>query len=188
MEKLARRMVASEDQAYREFGAIFGPRFRAFFLKHGLTGSDAEDLAISCITDIALKVKKYKSTKDGSFEAWVFTIARNTLVDWWRKHQATVPLTDDLSTENLLGGELKPNINVVLAVRDATAQLSKTDQAVIQLRELGVEHSYDEIGEHLGIRPETARVRHFRALKRLASILKRDPRIRNFLDRKKNRE
>ena len=176
-----------EDQAFREFGDIFGPRLRAFFLVHGLAVSDAEDLAVSCVTDIALKVEKYKPMKDGGFEAWIFTIARHTLVNWWRNYRATVPLPDDLPTQEPPSDELGLNMEVILAVTDAVAQLSEIDRTIVQLRDLGVENTYAEISERLCIPSGTVRVRHFRALKKLQSLLQRDQRIRIILERGKNR-
>lgn len=188
MDALARRMAAMEEEALREFGDFFGPRLRAFFLRHGLAVGDAEDLAVSCITNIALKVEQYKPMKNGSFAAWVFTAARHTLVDWWRTHQATVPLSNNLPAQEPPGDdESEPNIEVILAVTEAVAQLSEIDRIIVQLRDLGAEHTYAEISERLRIPSGTARVRHLRALKKLQSILQKDQRLREILARGKNR-
>ena len=181
LEELVARMTALEDRAYREFAGMFGPRLRSFFLAHGLSISDAEDLAANCVTDIALKVNRYKYVQGGSFKAWVFTLARHALADWWRKHIPTVQLLDDVAAD-----ETDPNMEVVVAVREAVAQLPETDQSIVMLRDLAEEHTYAEIGELLSIRPGTVRVRHFRALKRLESILEIDPRIKRLLERDGN--
>lgn len=71
LEELAKRMIALEDNAYYEFADIFGTKFKSYFLRHGLSDFNAEDLASTCITDIALKVGKYKQIENGNFEAWV---------------------------------------------------------------------------------------------------------------------
>jgi RNA polymerase sigma factor (sigma-70 family) len=183
IEDLARRMSAFDELAFKEFADMFGPRFKALFSRRGLPMAEAEDLSVSCVTDIALKVNKYRPTEGGSFEGWVFTLAHRYLIDWWRARRATVPLPDGLAYIPTSSEEFEPNLNAVFAVRDAMAQLSETDQLLIRLRNLGEEYSYDEIGRRLGLRADTARVRHFRAMKRLKIILEKDSRIQRFIHR-----
>jgi RNA polymerase sigma-70 factor, ECF subfamily len=184
IEGLAARMAASEEQAFVEFADTFGPRLRSLFIKRGLSTANAEDLAVSCITDIALKVERYKSIREGGFEAWVFTLARNYLIDWLRAQRNSEPLSDDLAAPTFSDDEIEPELDIILAVGDALAQLSETDRTLIRLRHLVEDHTYAEIGENLGISTETARVRHFRALKRLKALLETDERIRRFLLRR----
>lgn len=184
IEDLAARMAAAEEDAFAEFVVTFGPRLRAFFIKKGLAASDAEDLSVSCVTDIALKVDKYKSLREGGFEAWVFTLARHSLIDLLRSRRNTEPLSASLTAqvadeEEDAGSEFA----ISLAVRDAVARLSAPDQLLIRLRHLEAESTYQEIATHLGISTEAARVRHFRAMKRLKSLLETDGRISRFLER-----
>lgn len=188
LEGLATRMADSEEDAYSEFADTFGPRLKAFFVKRGLAASDAEDLAVSCVTDISLKVDKYKPLKEGGFEAWVFTLARHSLIDWLRSRRESEPLPDDLPAPPFEYNEdAEFEIDITLAVREAVYQLPSSDQALIQLRHLGAESTYKEIADQLNISPESARVRHFRAMKRLKVILEEDDRIIRFLN-KKNKE
>src|SRR5437868_3522796 len=100
-EDLARRMIALEEPAFQEFFDVFAPRFRAFFISKGMTWADAEELAISCVSDVALKIDKYKPLEGVSFEAWVFTLARHARSDWADKQQPQVPLIDGLLAEGL---------------------------------------------------------------------------------------
>ena len=184
LEDLARRMSALEEESFYEFAGFFGPRFRALFLSRGLTRADAEELSVSCVTDISLKVGQYKPVADGSFEAWVFTLARRYVIDWWRARQPSLPLPDDLPLSTPSVEEPEPDSELVVAVRAALAQLSEADQKLIRLRNMEGEYTYAEAGEALGISAGTARVRHFRALKRLESLLMKDQRITRHLDRR----
>lgn len=173
-----------EEKAYCEFGDYFGSRFKAIFVRGGLSTSEAEDLAGSCITDIALKAGKYKPEENGSFKAFVFTLARHALADWWRIYRRSVPITDEplegISQEKR--EDLEPNAEVVLAVQEALARLSETDRRIIELRCLGPQHTYAEIGEILKTSSGAARVRLSRALRRLRFILEKDGRINTFVD------
>lgn len=180
IEGLAIRMAALEEQSYVDFADIFGPRLKTYFMRRGLSPADAEDLSVSCVTDIALKISKFQPIREGGFEAWVFTLARHSLSDWWRARHETLPLPEQLEAMPH-SDEPEPQPEVVTAVRDALEQLSETDRSLIRLRNLGAEHTYAEIGERLGLRSQTARVRHFRALKRLKAILEVDVRLSRFL-------
>lgn len=147
----------------------------------------AEELAVSCVTDIALKVERYNPARGGRFDSWVFTLAYHALVDWWRANPREISLPDDLA-ESLVfheGEEPDPQAlpDVVDAVRDAVARLPERDQALLRHRDLGDMTPYGDIAHQLGMREATVRVRHHRALLQLKSLLEPDPRVQRFLRR-----
>jgi RNA polymerase sigma-70 factor (ECF subfamily) len=173
---LATRMLSLEDDAFKKFAQLFGPRFRAYFQRGGLSPADAEDLAVSCVTDIALKIEKYEQKEGASFSAWVFSISRNYLADWWRKNRQMEPLPTDLSVNDVKADEMTQSPSVI-AVREAISTMTEDEQEIIRLRHFGLEHSYREIGNQFGITSDAARVRHFRALQKLQRVLEKDFRI-----------
>jgi len=182
LELLAQRMTAKEEAAFQEFGALFGPRFRALFRRKGLSPVEAEDLAVDCVTDIALKVERYDMARGGRFAAWVFTLANRALTDWWRHHHAFEPLPAEVafvgSTGEESGGDLA---GAVEALREAVAKLPPGEQALVRARDFGGGDSYARIAAELEIEPSAARVRHHRALRRLRNLLEPDPRIQRLL-------
>jgi RNA polymerase sigma-70 factor (ECF subfamily) len=180
IDGLATRMGALEEEAYNEFAHVFGPRLRAFFIRRGLTETDAEDLAGSCVTDIALKVNKYRQLTEGGFAAWVFTLARRALSDWRRTYRPTEPLSDDFAAPSV-EGDGEADLSAVQAVQEALSQFSELDRSLILLRNLREEQTYSSLGKLHGISEGAARVRHFRALKQLRTILEKDPRIKEYL-------
>lgn len=178
------RMRAAEEQAFQEFANTFGPRLRAYFVARGLRVSDAEDLAVSCVTDISLRADKYRPQENGGFEAWVFTLAKNFLSDWVGSRAPTEPLPDILEAPSPSDEESESDSGIVLAVRQVLGQLSETDQLIIRLRYLEEERSFAEIEAILGVKAATARVRLHRALKHLESALRQDSRVSDFLKRR----
>jgi RNA polymerase sigma-70 factor (ECF subfamily) len=186
-EELPQRLAALDEGAFREFAALFGPRLRALFVRRGLSTTDAEDLAMSCVTDISLKIDRYDPERGGHFAAWVFTLARHALADWWRKHRAIDMLPESLAAPE---GELLMDSatvsGVVDAVREAVAQLPEPDRHLLRLRDLERNEPYSEIARQLGIRTETARVRHLRSLRKLRSLLESDSRIQPLLSRQQS--
>jgi RNA polymerase sigma factor (sigma-70 family) len=183
LEELAERLASLDASAYCSFADIFGPRIRLLFLRNGLTSVEAEDLAETCVTDIAMAIEKYRPIEGAGFSAWVFKIARTRLADWWRRRHPTVPIPYDLPS-NTHSGEIGCDPEVAEAVYEGLSCFTERDQIIISMRHLGGEHSFVEIGDHLGIRQGTARVRHKRAMTKLQILLQSDQRIRKFLDRR----
>jgi len=183
IENLAQRLSALEDQAYQEFSDIFAPRIKGYFLRQGLTQSDAEDLSISCITDIALKIDKYKAIEGAGFAAWVFTLARHAMVDWLRKRQESLPYIDNYEIAIPVDDNPETDVKIIMAVREALVTLSEKQQEVLQMRYFGAKHSFPEIGEHLNMQADAVRLQHHRAIKKLESLLKEDLRLSKILKR-----
>jgi len=184
IEKLADRLIDLDQQAFLEFSKVFGPRFKGLFSSSGIPNAEAEDMATSCITDIILKVHQYNHREKGSFKAWVMTLARNALTDWWRKNRPADSLPDNLPEDIMLNHRIiRPRNDITLAVRDSLARLSENDQSIIELRHSEPSYSYTEISEYLNITSEAARVRHHRALKRLKEILENDSRLKSLIEK-----
>jgi RNA polymerase sigma factor (sigma-70 family) len=77
--------------------------------------------------------------------------------------------------------EPEPTPDIVLVVRTALERLPEAERKVVELHDLDADCSYSEIGEQLHITPSAARVRHFRALRRLRGLIEADPRACNCL-------
>jgi RNA polymerase sigma-70 factor (ECF subfamily) len=185
MAALVQRLVAVESAAFEEFALIFGPRFRRFFMRHGLGQTEAEDLAATCVTDIALKVAKYRPD-EGSFTSWAFTLAHHAMVDSAKKARRESEASQELARESShpspreesLPDELAAEIDAVIL------ELSPADQILLRRRTMDGEDSYGELAKELGINEGTARVRHLRVLRRLKERLMLVPTIRERLERR----
>lgn len=177
LEDLSERLRNTEPAAFEAFAEYFGPRFRGFFIGKGLPPGEAEDLAATCITDIQLKVDRYRQLPRGSFKAWVFVLARHALADWYRAKQRTPvrfppSIALDVDLEVVLA-----DAKAIVAVQEAIAELPRALRDVVTLRDLGSQMTYQQIGERLGIKEGTARVRHLRALRQLKVQLESDPHV-----------
>lgn len=183
LDELPKRMKALEKDAFRDFMLAFAFRLRRIFRHWGLQYVDAESLATSCLTDIALKVDQFSSRGPGSFERWVLHLARNSWIDEWRKRDRASPLADPMRYWYEVPDFEEADPAVAGAVAKALAQLSAADQTIIRLRHLEVEQSFAEIGEKLGLQEGAVRVRHHRALKKLEDFLANHPAIRAWQQR-----
>jgi len=178
-EKLAARIKAREESAFRDFARLFSPFMRTYFLDNGIPQPHADDLVADSVTDILLRVEgHYQERSDGSFRAWVMECVRNVAAGWHRKHRLkTDALSDDPPSPDT-GGSEPAHLAETQAVRDALSSLNEIDRQILEMRELGGMWSYAEIARDLDISEAAARVRHMRLLQRLEAILENDPRIK----------
>jgi len=189
LENLASRLADEREEAFQEFAENFGPRLVWHFRKNGLLQHEAEDLAATCVTDIALKIKRYQPSR-GSFGAWAFAIARNALADRYKQAKRTSEVIKNWKEETereawTSDDEPGLDIEVVLQVQSALAELSEIDRVLIQRRTL--QHPYKDLALELGITEDAARVRHLRALRRVESVLLRSPQIQKRIERNRSR-
>ena len=178
LELLSRRLVDLEEGAYQEFATIFGPLLVRYFVRHGLPYFEAEDLAATCVTDIAMKTHKYQP--GGNFSAWVFAIARNRLSDHHKRALSKSEPTDELAVASI--PESWPDLEVELEVQTALADLTECDRVLVFGRALGT-RSYKDLAKDLGISEEAARVRYLRARRSLEARLLQTPAVQKRIER-----
>ena len=77
-----------------EIWEAFDDRLRSFVRKHVTDETDAEDI----LQETYLKIHKSLSSlkQEGRLTAWLFQIARNTIVDYYRQGKTTVDLPQEL--------------------------------------------------------------------------------------------
>jgi RNA polymerase sigma factor (sigma-70 family) len=112
---------------------------------------------------------RYKS--DLPFEPWLFTVLRNSLIDYYRKHKKgyhnmsldgleTIPSALQVEDKYQFDGLLPSDVD-----------LSNSQRRAIELR-YGKDFSFDEIADTLGTSSSNARQLVCRALKRLRKFVK----------------
>ena len=175
------RMLASEETAFQEFAEFFGKRFEVLYRRYGLTPTEAEDLAVCSITDIALKIGMGRSVTANNFDAWVFTLARHALWDWRRRTQRVSFVSIEELTLDISHERSRSEPTSVQVVRDALAKLPEEDRLLINLRYCEEPEPYEQISRRLGMTSNCARVRLHRAVKRLQHLIEDDPRSSSFL-------
>ncbi|MBS0579261.1 MAG: sigma-70 family RNA polymerase sigma factor [Proteobacteria bacterium] len=130
-------------------------------------GLDAEDIVQEVL--LALHLKRSTWVAGTPVAPWVAAIARNKIVDAFRRHgrYAAIPIesvTDVLSSEQ---GLMNPGI---LDLERGLAALSQRQRDVV--RAVSLEgHSAQEVGERLSISEGAVRVMLHRSVRALARIL-----------------
>lgn len=142
---------------------------------------EAEDLA----QDTFIKAyKKFGTLKEpDKLKSWLFSIARNTVIDFFRKNKNKPFALDSAILENVPETtavdyqERVANMEVSKELERCIDQLVKEDRAIIKL--LYYEgFSYKEIGELLNINQNTLKSRLHRARKILLAQIEASPALR----------
>lgn len=141
--------------------------------------SDAEDIAQETFIKVWKNIKKYNPEK--SFKTWLFSIARNTVIDYLRKRK-NLPFSNfedtegnNFLTENLTDPEPLPDELLARAenkefLDNALKQLSIIYKEVLILHYQ--EHlTFEEIGQVLKKPSNTVKSQHRRGLIELRKIL-----------------
>jgi RNA polymerase sigma-70 factor (ECF subfamily) len=185
--RLVRQCIAGDPQAWQQLVVSQHRRIYAICYRFTGSASDAEDLT----QDVFLKLYKNLSTFDtlkGSFNTWITTLARNLLVDHFRRTRldrasnsldATPDGEDDGPT---LAGRLadpRPSqekyvagLELKVKIQSALKQLSPELREAVILRDLE-DMDYKEIAQVLRIPEGTVKSRISRGRGELARLLQR---------------
>jgi RNA polymerase sigma-70 factor (ECF subfamily) len=81
-----------DEIAWQDFLESYAPAVRAYFRRSVRQEADADDLTQETFRKVAAAIDRFQyHPAIGSFQGWVFRIARNVLRDQWRKRQLVRP-------------------------------------------------------------------------------------------------
>jgi RNA polymerase sigma factor (sigma-70 family) len=189
-ENLISAVRRGAPEAIRIFAGRLEHLLFRFFCSLGLRSDEAEDLSVTCVTEITLKlVFKSDGFHGGNFVGWAFTVARRVLIDQQRRQPDLISVAPDVLasiTEAAASAfeEAEPS-DLEIAVLNALSQLADVDRQLLVARWGRVQVAFDAIGRELGISTVNARVRYARALVKLKKLLMADERVRKWLGRRR---
>lgn len=156
-----------------EFLALYDEHARPLlaWLACRVARSDLDDVHQEIWTKVW--AKKRQSFKGGNFRAWLFTVARNHLVDRHEKKPAT-PLLPDPEEARVDQAQRTPSAIVIdrerhEALAACLARLGDVQRRVVEMRLAGSD--YDSISAALGITVAQAHSHFFAAKRKLRELL-----------------
>ena len=154
-------MAPRFEREFRRFWEQTRDRVRAYMFCACSNATDADDLAQECYLRALRNWDGFNAK--GTRQAWLFAIARNTQVDWFRKRgrEARLAGADD---GRRVWEASEPVADEIEAVWKAVDNLGTEYQETIHLR-FAADLSYAEIAETLGVPVGTVRSRLHRGLK-----------------------
>lgn len=105
--KCIEKVGKNQDKAaFSALFAHFSPFLKAFLIKSGgVTPESAEELVQETMIKVWRKAPTF-SASQASASTWIYTIARNTRIDWLRKQNRQNP--DDLNADDLYDDREEP--------------------------------------------------------------------------------
>lgn len=143
----------------------------------------AEDVTQESFVKAWKHIRSYR--QDSSFKTWIFTIARNTAIDWLRKQKEVRlssfenaeghnMLLETTADEELLPNELLERAENIAYVASLLEQLDPKYREVLTLRHSS-NMTFEEIGEILKRPLHTVKSQHRRALVMLKRLSEAEP-------------
>ena len=165
------RVIKGDQQAYAELVTKYQNYVFTLALRFTKNREDAEEVAQDIFVKAYRSLADFKGT--AKFSTWLYTIVYTTSITFLRKKKLEVHSLDNEKVFELADSqdsgfsanqvEQKSRVNMV---NHAIAMLSHDDAQIITLFYKG-EQTLDEIGQILGLDPNTAKVRLHRARARL---------------------
>lgn len=130
----------------------------------------AEDICQETFIRAWKALPSFKLTLEGTFQAYLFRIARNLIIDLSRKKKEfTLEEYEEVGKEDDVAEQIDKQ-NELETVKFALAKLDEIDRQIILLRYFE-EMSHKECARVIGIKEGALRVRTIRVLKKMKDII-----------------
>lgn len=173
---LAKMVTEGDSTAFDTLFARHSDSIHAMLLKYTGNSNDVNDLMQEAFMKAFLKIGLYDPKYD--FGAWIYTIARNTFVDFSRSRKSNALNPQNLSPEidnTAQSSSPTPEDYIINAQQRAQIEryISMLPQDYRQLFELRFldEYSYEEISEKLDMKLGTVKTRIFRVRNMMCRLI-----------------
>jgi len=170
-----RALIAKAQEGDTEaFGSVYDHFFLPIYRYTSFRAPEelVEDLVSEVFVKAWEKLHRYQARKDVPFGAWLFRIARHTIVDAYRTQRSFEAVSDEVPDPDALNGadaRVKQR-DTLRVVRNALWQLPRRYREVLLLSFMGG-LSHREVARALRLTEGAVRILKFRALKKFQEAL-----------------
>jgi RNA polymerase sigma-70 factor (ECF subfamily) len=166
-------MLKVRDGEVGKLGLLF-ERHHGSLYNYFVRLTNRRDASEDLVQEVFLRVLKYRHTYRGEsqFTVWMYRIARNAWVDYFKKARREVPFNEEAEepiSEDPNPGENLEDQQKIAHLRSALARLSPDKREVLVLSRYQ-DMKYEEIAGLLGCAVGTVKARVHRAIKDLRDI------------------
>jgi len=164
----------ADKQAFIALFNYFAPRIKAYVRRQNVGNEAAEDLTQEIMLQIWNKAGQFDSSKARA-STWVFTIARNRLIDYWRAHKGErLEVSDDglAATQSYEPQQQVEDAQDHARIHSALAELPQAQRTLVEDSFLK-ERSHASIAQARKIPLGTVKSRLRLALERLRKTVER---------------
>ena len=159
-----------DEHACQKLLNLYKGRIFSYILRMVKNYHDAEDLTFDTFIKCFKSLNSYDRTK--RFSTWLFSIAHNTTIDFFRKNKVEYEYIDERyasNTDFVQEYEIKKKME---KIDHALTELAPIDRELVLLFHKE-EYSYQEISDIVHLPVTTIKTRLHRARKRLRNIVRR---------------
>ncbi len=165
---LINQAINGDERACRQLLNLYKGKIFSYIFRLVQNYHDAEDLTYETFIKCFNSLNTFR--QDRSFKAWLFTIAHNTAMDFFRKHRQNIEYLDDMHSVPDAFVEECEKTRKFEKLEAALARLNPQDREIVILFHYE-EHSYDEISRLLDMPVSTIKTRLHRARLKLRDIV-----------------
>ena len=171
---LAELVLQGDGAAFEHLFNRYREAIRRLFIQRLGSVADADDLLQETFLKVYLNIHRYDSSY--TFGQWLYTIARNTMVDFTRRSRNSLSIDEHFSApaattptpeESIINSQQRLQIDKFLQ------NLSEQHQKLFRLRFLE-EYSYEEIAEKLQMPMGSVKTGIHRARERMCKMIEGD--------------
>jgi len=168
---LSKKNSKSRDLLFQEIWSTYHPKLQVYIKQFSQSDYDHRDRASEILLKVFESIEKYN--RKYSLSTWIYTIARNYLIDLIRRKEITsVNIDDHILSDFETPETLAVRDSEKSMIRDAISDLSSVDRELIYLY-FYEEMKYDEISEITGIPTGTIKYRMSENRKQIKKTLER---------------
>lgn len=171
---LAEELKNGNEEAASQIFDYFSPKIYHFFIARVLQKEIAEDLTQEVFLKLVKKIHMFDKSK-GDFSVWLWQIAKNLLIDYYRSNKKNILLPDmEVISKITVTKEIIINNPEKQIIDEITKEIKKFDELekdLFAMRYLS-ELSYREISQISGKSEASLRVAVHRLNKKIRKLVK----------------
>ena len=169
--QLARLVLGGDTAAFEYLFDRYRDAIHRLFLQRTGNTEDADDLLQETFIKVYMNLHRY--SPEYTFGQWLYTIARNTFIDYVRKRQDDLPIDEKFSSpasntptpeESVINSQQRNQIELCIA------RLPENYRRLIRMRFFD-EYSYEEIAVKLSLPLGTVKTQIHRARERMCRLI-----------------
>ncbi len=168
---LVKLVIGGDDAAFEHLFNRYRDAIRRLFIQKSGSDDDADDLLQETFIKVYLNIDRYDESY--TFGQWVYTIARNTFIDFTRKSRSDLPIDERFSApaetaptpeESIINSQQRIQIEHYLE------SLPDQYKRLFRMRFID-EYSYEEIADKLQLPMGTVKTQIHRARERMCRLI-----------------
>lgn len=167
LDKIIHQIKKGQDYKFKKILDAYGKRIYGYIHSITKNSNHVDDLYQDTIIKIYTSIQHYDPS--GNFEAWIITIARNTVYDGLRKLNKIIYLEDlnDLLSDAHFEMEILKKESLI-ELDQCIASLKEEQQEMIYLKYFS-DYSYEDIAKHMNVEVKRVKWQLYEARKALLS-------------------